>query len=104
MGKNGEIIVQFTGSPAAAAEVAGISTVTLRARRGAEFSVGIEKGSSCFQSIASIQGSRLVHSVPQEPTDEASLLIRELSQSGEDIGFKEALAEALALGKSFLMA
>ncbi len=104
MGKNGEIIVQFTGNPAAAAEVAGISTVTLRARRGAEFSVGIEKGSSCFQSIASIQGSRLVHSVPQEPTDEASLLIRELSQSGEDIGFKEALAEALALEKSFLMA
>jgi hypothetical protein len=42
-----------------------------------------------------------VHSVPLESIDEGSLLIRELSLTGEDVIYKAALAEALALEKSF---
>jgi hypothetical protein len=48
-----------------------------------------------------VGGSRLIHSVPEEALDEASLLIRELSQAGEDAVFKAALAEAYELEKVF---
>ena len=97
-----EVQIHFTGAPAAPDQVPGISSVILRTCRNAEFSVASEQGSSCLTATALVEGSRLVHSVSQESLDEASLLIRELSQTGEDIVFKEALTEALELEKSFL--
>jgi hypothetical protein len=52
-----------------------------------------------FQSGAersrSIEGNRVMHSVPEDALDEASLLIRELSYIDEDIVFKKALADVL---------
>ncbi len=102
MSDRNEVRVNFTGTISAPGQAPGISSVILRTRSSAEFSVAIEPGSSCFTTMASIKGSRLMHSVPQESLDEASLLIRELSQTGEDAVFKEALAEALELEKSFL--
>jgi glucose-6-phosphate dehydrogenase assembly protein OpcA len=102
MSERNEIRVNFTGTISAPDQVPGISSVTLRTRSNAEFSVSIEQGSSCFTAIASVKDSRLMHSVPQESLDEASLLISELSHTGEDVVFKEALAEALELEKSFL--
>jgi glucose-6-phosphate dehydrogenase assembly protein OpcA len=97
-----EVRVNFTGTTAVPNQPPGISSVTLRISASAEFSVMIEQGSPFLTTTASVEDSRLIHSVPQEPLDEASLLIRELSQTGEDIVFKEALAEALELEKSFL--
>jgi glucose-6-phosphate dehydrogenase assembly protein OpcA len=100
-GRN-EVRVNFTGTAVAAAQAPGISSVILRTHGNAEFSVSADHGSSCLTATASIGGSRLMHSIPQESPDEASLLIRELSQTGEDVVFKDALAEALKLEKSFL--
>lgn len=96
-----EVNVCFTGTVFQPGHVPGISSVTLRAGQQAEFSVFVEEGSSYLSAVASINGSRLVHSVPEEPLDEASLLIRELSQTGEDEVFKAALAEAYELEKAF---
>lgn len=96
-----EIMVHFTGVVSRPGQAPGISTVTLRTHSGAEFSVFIEEGSHCLSSIASIGGSRLAHSVPEEPMDEASLLINELSQTGADEAFKAALAEAYELEEAF---
>jgi glucose-6-phosphate dehydrogenase assembly protein OpcA len=101
-GNSHEVRVSFTGTVSEPGQVPGISSVTLRTQDNAEFSVLVEEGSSCLTARASIEGSPLTHSVPQEPLDEASLLIRELSQTGEDLVFKEALKEALELEKSFL--
>jgi glucose-6-phosphate dehydrogenase assembly protein OpcA len=95
-----EIRVRFTGTAFQAGRVPGISSVTLRASK-AEFSVHVEEGSPYLSAVALIGGSRLVHSVPEESLDEASLLIRELSQTGEDVVFKAALAEACELEKAF---
>ncbi len=102
MSGNHEVRVRFTGTMAEPDQPPGISSVTLRTGSKAEFSVTIEQGSPLLTATASIEGCRLMHSVPQELLDEASLLIRELSQTGEDLVFKEALAEALKLEKSFL--
>ena len=59
------------------------------------------QGTSCMTVSASQNDRHLVHSVPQDEMDEGSLLVQELSLSGEDPTFKEALAEALALEKGF---
>ncbi len=99
---NHEVRVNFAGTTAEPNQPPGISSVTLRTSSKTEFSVMIEQGSPFLTATAAVEDSRLIHSVPQEPQDEASLLIRELSQTGEDIVFKEALAEALALEESFL--
>jgi len=99
-----EVRVRFTGTVSRPDQAPGINSIILRTRNKAEFSVAIEQGSSCLTARASFEGSRLVHSVPQEPLDEASLLIRELAQTGEDVVFKAALAEALELEKSFRLA
>ncbi len=98
----GEVLVKFSGAPTSSAEVPGISSITLKTRSGASFSVVRESGSTFLTSTASFENSRLVHSVPQDVMDEGSLLIRELSLTGEDVGFKAALSEALALEQSFL--
>jgi len=97
-----EVRVNFTGTVSPPNQAPGINSIILRTRSKAEFSVLVEEGSSCFKAIASFEGTRLEHSVPQELLDEASLLIRELSQTGEDAVFKAALAEALDLEKAFL--
>ena len=96
-----EIRVRFTGKESRAGQPPGIGSVTLRAGGEAVFSVFVEGGSRCLTATASAGESRLVHSVPEEPLDEASLLIRELSQTGEDAAFKAALAEAYELEKAF---
>lgn len=101
MSGTGEVRVNFTGTEYQSRQVPGISSVTLRAGDKAEFSVFVEQGSHSFSAISSVGGSRLIHSVPEEALDEASLLIRELSQAGEDVVFKAALAEAYELEKVF---
>ncbi len=98
---SGEVQVRFAGEASSSDESPGISSITLKTRSGATFSVIRERGSSCLTSASTFHGSRLVHSVPQDVMDEGSLLIRELSMTGEDVGFKAALAEALALERSF---
>jgi glucose-6-phosphate dehydrogenase assembly protein OpcA len=97
----GEVLVRFSGELSHSDETPGIGSITLRTRSGATFSVIREMGSSYIKSTASLQDSQLVHSVPQDVMDEGSLLIRELSLTGVDVGFGAALAEALALEKSF---
>jgi glucose-6-phosphate dehydrogenase assembly protein OpcA len=100
--EGGEVRVNFTGTVSRPEEQPGIGSVVIRTRSKAEFAVSAEPGSPCLNSAATIEECRLSHSVSQEPLDEASLLIRELSQSGEDIVFTAALAEALELEKAFL--
>ncbi len=99
--RGGEVRVRFSGELSTSDEIPGISSITLKTRTGAVFSVLRERGSSCLNSTASFENSRLVHSVPEDIMDEGSLLIRELYLTGEDVGFKAALAEALALERSF---
>jgi glucose-6-phosphate dehydrogenase assembly protein OpcA len=98
---SGEVEVRFTGAEAAG-ESPGISSLRLRTRAGAEFAVVRDKLSACMTATSAAAGSMLVHSVPQESLDEATLLVRELSLSGgEEQSFRGALSEALALEKSF---
>ncbi len=97
----GAVRVSFSGDLSPSEDQAGISSIVLRTRTGAVFSVIRESGSACLRSTASIQDAQLIHTVPQDRLDEASLLARELSITGEDLGFRAALAEALALERSF---
>jgi glucose-6-phosphate dehydrogenase assembly protein OpcA len=98
---SGEVFVRFSGELSPSDDTAGISSIILRTRTGATFSVIRESGSPFLKSTAFVQDSQLTHSVPQDTTDEGSILTRELSLTGEDVGFRAALAEALALEKSF---
>jgi len=98
---NREIRVNFVGTPAQPGKASGISTVMLRAGNDAEFSVSIEEGSHSLNAVASVKGSSVIHSVPEERLDEASLLIRELAQTGEDAVFRAALSEACELERAF---
>ena len=101
MSEGREIRVRFTGTISEPGQVPGIGAITLRTQSKAEFSVFVEQGSQCISAVAFVDGSRVIHSVPEEPLDEASLLVRELSQTGEDAVFKAALAEAYELEKAF---
>ena len=98
---SGEVRVTFTGTVSKPGQVSGISSIILRTHSKAEFSVSFDQGSGCIHAAALVEGSRVNHTVPQESLDEASLLIRELSQTGEDTVFKAALAEAYELEKAF---
>jgi glucose-6-phosphate dehydrogenase assembly protein OpcA len=98
-----EIRVRFSGSLAAPNQSPGINSILLKTRNGAEFSVSVDEGSSCITASARLDGAPLVHSVPQESLDEASLLAFELSQKGNDVVFQAALDKAMELEKSFLM-
>ena len=100
-GPSGEVVVRFSGSPTEPNQAPGIASIVLRARNGPTFTVSREKGSSCIPARTEGLGPALVHSVTEEARDEALLLIRELSLSGQDQGFSQALAEALALERSF---
>jgi len=99
---SGEVTVHFTGNLAESDEIPGISSIVLRTRSGAEFSAVRQKGSSAITAVSPGPSGFLVHSVPQESMDEATLLVRELSILGKDVGYQCALTEALALEKSFL--
>ncbi len=98
---SGEVVVSFTGDLAESDEAPGISSIVLRSRTGSEFSALREKGSSCIRAVSRTPAASLVRSVPQESMDEATLLVRELSILGNDVGYQSALSEALALEKSF---
>jgi glucose-6-phosphate dehydrogenase assembly protein OpcA len=100
-GPSGEAVVRFTGIPAERNQAPGISSIILRTRTGPSFTVVREKGSSCITASTEGLGPVLVHSVIEDAQDEAWLLIRELSLAGHDQGFRQALAEALALERSF---
>jgi glucose-6-phosphate dehydrogenase assembly protein OpcA len=97
----GNVTVRFTGELARSGEPAGIDSIDLRTRSGGIFSVVRRPDSSCITARSSGAGTRIVHTVPQQNLDEATLLVQELSLAGEDVGFQEALAEALALETSF---
>jgi glucose-6-phosphate dehydrogenase assembly protein OpcA len=99
---SGDILVHFTGNLAESDETPGISSLVLRTRSDISFAAVREKGSSCITATSRGPTATLTHSVPQESMDEAMLLVRELSILGKDVGFQSALAEALALEKSFL--
>ncbi len=96
-----EVRVTFTGTVADEGQIPGIHSVILRTGSQAEFSVSVERSSQSITAVATIGGTRIIHSVPDEPLDEASLLIRELSTSGKDEAFTAALAEACDLEKAF---
>lgn len=100
-GKNGEVRLHFKGNPPSKGHLPGINSITLRTHEGSTFSVVREQGSLCLTARAETHGSVLLHSVPIELMDEASLLVRELSLSGEDSGFQSALAAAMQLERSF---
>jgi glucose-6-phosphate dehydrogenase assembly protein OpcA len=97
----GDVTVKFTGQPVRTGEAAGIDSVDLHTRSGGMFSVVRRPGSSCITARASGATTGMVHTVPGQDADEATLLVQELSLSGEDVGFQAALAEALALETSF---
>jgi len=96
----GEVVVRFIPESFASEQEAGINTVSLRTRSGPTLAV-TRQGTSSMTASASQNDRHTVHSVPQDEMDERSLLVQELSLSGEDSMFKEALAAALALEKSF---
>jgi|GEM_PF-2782652 len=98
---SGQVIARFTGSITGEGKPSGISAVTLRTRSGAVFSVSRKEGEP--RIIATVAGidSALSHSVIEEPMDEASLLIRELSVIGRDHVFESAFDLATALEGSF---
>jgi glucose-6-phosphate dehydrogenase assembly protein OpcA len=98
---NGEIVVRFSGSPTEPNQAPGIASIILRTRNGPSFAVIREKGSSCITARTEGLGPTLVHSVTEEARDEVLLLVRELSLAGQDQGFSQALAEAVALERSF---
>ncbi len=98
--KDGEVVVRFVPEGFASEQEAGINTVNIKTRGGSTLTV-TRRGISCMTSSASQENNHVVHSVPSQDTDEGSLLVEELSLSGEDPTFKEALAEALDLEKSF---
>jgi glucose-6-phosphate dehydrogenase assembly protein OpcA len=99
--EQGEVAVRFTGVPSESEKSSGISSLRLTTRDGAAFSVVHDRGSACMTAQAAVDGSSWLHSVPVEPLDEETLLIRELSLTGEDPSFRAALTEALALETSF---
>ncbi len=99
--KTGEVTVRFSGRLAEPQQPRGISSLTLRTRNESKFSAVREINSNTIKVSASGNGIQLSHSVPQDAPDEVTLLILELSLNGEDVGFQAALAEALALEKSF---
>jgi len=98
---SGEVVVRFSGAPTEPNQAPGIASMVLRARNGPTFTVSREKGSSYVTARTEGLGPALVHSVTEEARDEVLLLIRELSLAGQDQGFSQALAEALALEQSF---
>ena len=99
-GRGGEVVVRFIPESFGSEQEAGINTVILMTRSGPTLTV-TRQGTSSMTTSASQKDRQLVHSVPQDEQDEGSLLVQELSLSGEDPTFKEALAEALALEKGF---
>jgi glucose-6-phosphate dehydrogenase assembly protein OpcA len=98
--RGGEVIVRFIPESFGSEQEAGINTVILRTRSGPTLTV-TRQGTSRMTASASQNDRSLLYSVPQDEMDERSLLVQELSLSGEDPTFKEALAEALALEKLF---
>lgn len=100
-GPGGEILVRLAGRVKSPGESAGIASIKLRTRSGIVFSVDRKEGESCLTATAAGSGPHIVHSVLEEPEDEASLLIRELNFTGEDEGFPAAFAEANSLEQSF---
>ncbi len=99
--RSGEVIVHFSGRLSASDEEPGISAIRLRTRTGMTFQLVRAASSTHISAIESGRGPDLGHSVPQVPMDEATLLIHELSLSGQDIPFQSALAEAVHLERSF---
>jgi glucose-6-phosphate dehydrogenase assembly protein OpcA len=78
----------------------GITSLTLQIRDGPILTIG-RRGTSHLTSSTASGERQVIHSVLQESSDEASLLIRELSLSGEDQVYQEAVAAALELEQSF---
>jgi glucose-6-phosphate dehydrogenase assembly protein OpcA len=96
-----EVVVRFIPEADATDQEPGISTVTLKIRNGLTLSVTRESGSPCIRAHASGGDHRFLHTVPHEALDEPSLLVQELALTGRDDVFRTALAEAVALEKSF---
>ncbi len=96
-----QVLARFTGSVTSPDQPSGISAITLRTRSGAVFSVTRKEGDPRLIAKATGIESAFSHSVIQEPMDEASLLIRELSLIGKDQVFESAFGQASALERSF---
>ena len=98
---SGEVLVRFSGQQAQSGQPRGISSIELHTRNGGVLKAARSRGSDCITATASAEGITLSHVAPQDTPEEAILLTRELSLPGEDSSFQVALAEAIALEKSF---
>ncbi len=98
--RSGDVVVRCSGRLSTSDEEPGISVIRLRTRTGATFQLVRAQSSDHITATASGRGRELVHSVPQVPMDEATLLVHELSLSGQDVPFQAALAEAVRLEQS----
>ncbi len=99
--RSGDVVVRFSGRLSAAGKDPGISTVVLKTQAGNTFRLVRDCGAAHITATVSGRGPELMHSVPQQSMDEATLLAHELSLSGKDASFQSALAEALNLEKAF---
>jgi glucose-6-phosphate dehydrogenase assembly protein OpcA len=98
--RNSEVDVRFLPDESDPDREPGITSLTLKIDGGPRFTIG-RQGASYMTASAELHARQVIHSVPQEPADEASLLVRELSLTGEDQIFQHAVAAALELEKSF---
>lgn len=99
--RSGDVVVRSSGHLSAPDEEPGISLIRLRTRTGATFQLVRAQSSTHILATESGRGPDLVHSVPQVSMDEATLLVHELSLSGQDTPFQSALAQAVQLERSF---
>jgi len=95
---SGEVLISLEAAPAQAGRPPSVDSIALHTRTGKIFTVRQERPSSCLAAAAEAGDTPEVrHTVPDEELDEASLLVKELSITGEDPGFQEALKQAIAI-------
>jgi glucose-6-phosphate dehydrogenase assembly protein OpcA len=95
---NGEVLVSLEAPPSQPGRPPRIESVALHTRTGRTFAVTLDRPTSCLAAAAAAGDTPDVrHAVPDEELDEANLLVRELSITGEDPGFQEALGQAIAI-------
>ena len=94
---SGEVLISLLSPPAHAGD-SSLESIALHTRTGKIFTVRLDKSSSGLASATTTDNMVEVrHSIPDEESDEANLLVKELSIAGEDPGFREALKQAIAI-------
>ena len=98
----GSLVVRFKETPVVNQQPPGIRSVSIKTRSGGAFEVQLDPDTALMTSVSEIAGSRFVHSVPEDASDEISLIVRELSISGADPSFRRAYAAAAEVEQAFL--